>query len=84
MSKIPYRGRNPEQSRRDAVAFARLSERSAREIAREVGVSYESPRLGHAVEGGRRRREVGRTTEERAELRELCSGCVCSSKSGRS
>jgi transposase len=41
----PYRRPYPEQFRRDAVALVRSSERPAREIARELGVSYESLRL---------------------------------------
>jgi putative transposase len=71
MPKVPYRRPYPEQFRRDAVALVRSSERPAREIARELGVSYESLRLWvkqSKVDAGE---EPGLTTEERAELREL-------------
>src|SRR5438093_10063028 len=71
MSKIPYRRPYPEQFRRDAVALVRSSERPAREIARELGVSYESLRLWvkqSKIDAGD---EPGLTSEERSELREL-------------
>lgn len=70
-SKIPYRRPYPEQFRAEAVALVRSSERPAREIARELGVSYESLRLWvkqSKIDAGS---EPGLTSEERSELREL-------------
>jgi transposase len=71
MPKVPYRRPYPEQFRRDAVALVRSSERPAREIARELGVSYESLRLWVKQSNVDAGEEPGLTTEERAELREL-------------
>lgn len=71
MSKIPYRPPYPEQFRADAVALVRSSGRPAREIARELGISYESLRLRvkqSKIDAGE---QPGLTSEERAELREL-------------
>jgi transposase-like protein len=45
MSKIPYRAPYPPEFRREAVELVRSSGRPGREIARELGVSYESLRL---------------------------------------
>lgn len=72
MSKIPYRRPYPEQLRAEAVALVRSSGRPAREIARELGVSYESLRLWvkqSKIDAGE---EPGLTSDERAELSELC------------
>jgi transposase len=71
MSNLPYRRPYPEQFRAEAVALVRSSERPAREIARELGVSYESLRLWvkqSKIDAGA---EPGLTSEERSELKEL-------------
>ena len=71
MSNIPYRRPYPEQFRAEAVALVRSSERPAREIAHELGVSYESLRLWvkqSKIDAGP---EPGLTSEERSELKEL-------------
>ena len=71
MSKIPYRRPYPEQFRAEAVALVRSGERPAREIARELGVSYESLRLWVKQSKIDRGDEPGLTSDERSELREL-------------
>jgi transposase len=71
MSKIPYHPPYPEQFRTEAVALVRSSDRPAREIARELGVSYESLRLWvkqSKIDAGE---QAGLTSEERSELKEL-------------
>jgi transposase len=61
----------PPEFRREAVALYRRSGRSLREIAHELGVSWESLRLWlkqAAVDAGE---QPGVTSEEREELRRL-------------
>jgi transposase len=41
---VPRPSKYPEQFRRDAVELARSSDRSLREIGRELGVNHETPR----------------------------------------
>lgn len=72
MSK-PREYRKPYSAvfRRDAVKLVQSSERPMREIARELGVSYESLRLWckqTEIDAGKRE---GLTSEERDELRRL-------------
>ena len=76
---MPRPSKYPEQFRRDAVELARSSDRSLREIGRELGVNHETLRnwvnaakraeqqsaAGHGRDGG----EV--SAEEREELRRL-------------
>lgn len=66
-----YRKPYPAAFRRDAVELVRSSKRPMREIARELGVSYESLRLWCkqvAIDAGER---DGLTSEEQEELRRL-------------
>ena len=61
----------PEAFRRDAVGLVRSSGRPVREIASELGVSYESLRLWckqAEIDAGHRE---GLTNDEREELRRL-------------
>jgi transposase len=66
-----YRQPYPAAFRRDAVALVHSSGRTIREIARELGVSYESLRIwvkGAEIDAGERE---GLASDERAELRQL-------------
>ncbi len=71
MSKIPYRAPYPPEFRREAVELVRTSGRPGREIARELGVSYESLRLWVKQSKIARGEEPGLTSDERSELQEL-------------
>jgi len=67
-----YRRPYPLEFRREAVSLVKVSGRSVREVAGELGVSYESLRLWLKQDQlDRGEREDGLTTEERGELRKL-------------
>lgn len=67
-----YQRPYPPEFRREAVGLVKVSGRSAREVAGELGVSYESLRLWLKQDQlDRGEREDGLTTEERGELRKL-------------
>jgi transposase len=67
-----YQRPYPPEFRREAVSLVRVSGRSVREVARELGVSYESLRLWIRQDQlDRGEREDGVTSEEQDELRKL-------------
>jgi transposase len=67
-----YQRPYPPEFRREAVSLVKVSGRSMREVAGELGVSYESLRLWLKQDQlDRGEREDGLTTEERGELRKL-------------
>src|SRR5215207_5695434 len=67
-----YQRPYPPEFRREAVSLVKVSGRSAREVAGELGVSYESLRLWLKQDQlDRGERDDGLTTEERDELRKL-------------
>ena len=62
----------PPEFRREAVSLVKVSGRSVREVARELGVSYESLRLWiRQDELDRGERDDRLRSEERDELRKL-------------
>jgi len=62
----------PPEFRREAVSLVKASGRSVREVADELGVSYESLRIWLKQDQlDRGERDDGLTTEERDELRRL-------------
>ena len=66
--KRPY----PPEFRREAVSLVKVSGRSVREVAGELGVSTESLRIWVRQDQlDRGERDDGLTTEEREELRKL-------------
>ena len=84
MSKIPYRAPYPPEFRREAVELVRSSGRPGREIARELGVSYESLRLWVKQSKIDRGEEPGLTSDERAELQDFAARFAPCAPSGRS
>jgi transposase len=71
MSKIPYKPPYPPEFRREAVELVRISGKTIREVARDLGCSSESLRLWvkqAQIDAGERE---GLTSDEQAELREL-------------
>ncbi len=67
-----YQRPYPPEFRREAVSLVKVSGRSVREVAGELGVSYESLRLWLRQDQlDRGDRNDGVTTEERDELRVL-------------
>ena len=67
-----YQRPYPPEFRREAVSLVKLSGRSVRGVAAELGVSYESLRIWiRQDELDRGERDDGLTTEERDELRKL-------------
>ena len=67
-----YQRPYPSEFRREAVSLVKASGRSVREVARELGVSYESLRLWiRQDERDRGERDDGLTTDQLDELRRL-------------
>ena len=67
-----YQRPYPSEFRREAVSLVKASGRSVREVARELGVSYESLRLWiRQDELDRGERDDGLTTDQLDELRRL-------------
>jgi transposase len=67
-----YQRPHPAEFRREAVSLVKVSGRSVREVAGELGVSSESLRIWLKQDQlDRGEREDGLTTEEREELRKL-------------
>ena len=75
---MPRRSKYPEQFRHDAVELARSSDRSLREIGRELGVNHETLRnwvnaakRAEQASAGQRPAADGVSADEREELRRL-------------
>jgi transposase len=67
-----YQRPYPAEFRREAVSLVKVSGRTVREVAGELGVSYESLRIWVRQDQlDRGARDDGVTTEERDELRKL-------------
>ncbi len=78
-------GHHPPEFRREAVSLVKVSGRSVREVAGELGVSYESLRLWLRHDQlDRGERDDGLTTDQLDELGRLRKQCGSSNRSARS